>query len=82
MEFSIDDREKDKKIIIHNFMGELCRRDDEDNRGLSTDRNRDLNVFPIEEIRQRNAMFYLIIIHPCFCKCFLELLDGNFAKVK
>jgi hypothetical protein len=32
MEFSIDDPEKDKKIIIHNFMKELCRRDDEDKR--------------------------------------------------
>ena len=54
MEFSIDDPEKDKKIIIHNFMKELCRRDDEDNRGLSIDRNRNRNVFSVEEIRQRD----------------------------
>ena len=53
MEFSIDDPEKDKKIIIHNFMKELCRRDDEDNRGLSNDNNRMRNVFSVEEIRQR-----------------------------
>jgi hypothetical protein len=50
MGFSIDDPEKDKKIIIHNFMRELCRRDDEYNRN----RNRDSNVFPVEEIRQRD----------------------------
>jgi hypothetical protein len=53
MNISIDDPEKDKRIIIHNFMRELCRRDDEDNRGL-TDRDRVLNVYSVEEIRQRD----------------------------
>jgi hypothetical protein len=54
MGFSIDDPEKDKRIIIQNFMRELCRRDDEHNRGLSIDRNSDRNVFPVEEIRQKH----------------------------
>jgi hypothetical protein len=36
-EVSIDDSEKDDRIIIHNFMKELCRRHDEDNRGINTD---------------------------------------------
>jgi hypothetical protein len=33
-------------------MGELCRRDDEDNRGVNRDPNRHPNVFPVEAIRQ------------------------------
>jgi hypothetical protein len=34
-------------------MRELCRRDDEDNRCLA-DRNRVLNVYSVEEVRQRD----------------------------
>jgi hypothetical protein len=34
---SIDDSEKDDRHTIHNFMKGLCRRDDEDNRGISID---------------------------------------------
>ncbi|MFL6315725.1 MAG: hypothetical protein ACJ705_02090 [Nitrososphaeraceae archaeon] len=45
MTISTDNPERDKKIIIENFMEELCRRDDEDNKG-------DPIVFPVEEIRQ------------------------------
>jgi hypothetical protein len=36
-EVSIDDSEKDDRIIIHSFMKELCRRDDEDKCGINTD---------------------------------------------
>ena len=32
-------------------MAELCRRDDEDNRGMNIDPNRIRNVFPVEVIR-------------------------------
>ncbi|MFL6367137.1 MAG: hypothetical protein ACJ72T_01120, partial [Nitrososphaeraceae archaeon] len=45
MTISTDNPERDKKIIIENFMEELCRRDDEDNKV-------DPIVFPVEEIRQ------------------------------
>jgi hypothetical protein len=47
---SID--EKDDRIIIQKFMKELCRRDDEDNRGINIDRNRQRNVFPTQQIQQ------------------------------
>jgi hypothetical protein len=49
---SIDDPEKDDRIIIQKFMQELCRRDDEDNRGINIDRNRQRNVFQTQQIQQ------------------------------
>ena len=52
MNISIDDPDKDKRIIIQNFMKELCRRDDEDNKGLAAS-NRILNVYSVEGIRQQ-----------------------------
>lgn len=51
-DISIDDPEKDDRIIIQKFMQELCRRDDEDNRGINIDRNRQRNVFPTQQIQQ------------------------------
>jgi hypothetical protein len=50
---AIGDPEGDDKIIIQKFMHELCRRDDEDNRGMNTDPKRDLNVFSTQQIRQK-----------------------------
>jgi len=32
-------------------MAELCRRDDEDNRGVNIDPTRIRNVFPVEQVR-------------------------------
>jgi hypothetical protein len=52
MTISVDDRERDKRIVIQNFMKELCSRDDEDNRGLAAN-NRVLNVYSVEGIRQQ-----------------------------
>ena len=47
---SIDDPRRDGTLIIQNFMEELCRRDNEDNRGENRDPNRRLNIFVVEEI--------------------------------
>ncbi|MFL6384481.1 MAG: hypothetical protein ACJ712_05835 [Nitrososphaeraceae archaeon] len=52
MTISTDNPELDKKIIIENFMEELCRRDHENNKGPSIDSRGDPIVFPVEEIRQ------------------------------
>jgi hypothetical protein len=52
MNVSIDDPEKDDNIIIQTFMKELCRRDDEDNRGMNTDQDRPRNVFSTQLIQQ------------------------------
>jgi len=49
---SIDDHKKDDRDIIQTFMKELCRRDDEDNRGINIDRNRQRNVFPTQGIQK------------------------------
>jgi len=43
--------ERDENIVIQKFMAELCRRDDEDNRGVNIDPTRIRNVFPVEQIR-------------------------------
>jgi hypothetical protein len=51
-EVSIDDPERDDRIIINNFMKELCRRDDEDNRGMNIDPSRPHNVFPTQLIQE------------------------------
>jgi hypothetical protein len=48
---SVDDPEKDHTEIIQKFMKQLCRRDDEDNRGLNHDPNRANNIFPVEQIQ-------------------------------
>ena len=53
MTTSTDNPELDKKMIIENFMEELCRRDDENNKGLSIDSRGDPIVFPVEEIREK-----------------------------
>ena len=47
---SIDDPRRDDTLIVQNFMEELCRRDNEDNRGENRDPNRRLNIFTVEEI--------------------------------
>src|SRR5437870_11893984 len=47
---SIDDPGRDDTIIVQKFMEELCRRDNEDNRGENRDPSRRLNIFTIEEI--------------------------------
>jgi hypothetical protein len=60
MTVSSDDRERDKEIIIQNFMEELCRRDDEDNRNYNINSDRVLNIFPIEQIRQKHLSTYEI----------------------
>jgi hypothetical protein len=54
MTTSTDNPELDKKIIIENFMEELCRTDDENNKGLSIDSRGDRIVFSVEEIRQKH----------------------------
>jgi hypothetical protein len=60
MTTSTDHPELDKKIIIENFMEELCRRDDENNEGLSIDSRGDPIVFPVEEIRQKHLRAFEI----------------------
>ncbi len=60
MTISTDNPELDKKIIIENFMEELCRRDDENNKGPSIDSRGDPIVFPIEEIRQKHLRTFEI----------------------
>lgn len=60
MTISTDNPELDKKIIIENFMEELCRRDDENNKGLSIDSRGDPIVFPVEEIRQKHLRTFEI----------------------
>jgi hypothetical protein len=60
MTTSTDNPELDKKIIIENFMEELCRRDDENNKGLSIDSRGDPIVFPVEEIRQKQLRTFEI----------------------
>ena len=46
---SIDDPRRDDTLIVQNFMEELCRRDNEDNRGENRDPNRH-DIFTVEEI--------------------------------
>ena len=41
-------------------MEELCRRDDENNKGLSIDSRGDPIVFPVEEIRQKHLRIFEI----------------------
>jgi hypothetical protein len=60
MTISTDNPERDKKIIIENFMEELCRRDDEDNKGLSIDSKGDPIVFPVKEIQQKHLRTFEI----------------------
>jgi hypothetical protein len=50
MMISTDNPELDKRIIIENFMQELCRRDNEHNKGLTIDSKGDPIVFPVGEI--------------------------------
>jgi hypothetical protein len=45
----IDDPRRDDTIIVQNFMEELCRRDNENNRGENRDPKR-LHIFTVEEI--------------------------------
>jgi hypothetical protein len=60
MTTSTDNPELDKKMIIENFMEELCRRDDENNKDLSIDSRGDPIVFPVEEIRQKRLRTFEI----------------------
>ena len=60
MTTSTDNPELDKKIIIENFMEELFRRDDENNKGLSIDSRGDPIVFRVEEIRQKHLRTFEI----------------------
>jgi hypothetical protein len=60
MTTNTDNPELDKKIIIENFMEELCRRDDENNEGLRIDSRGDPIVFPVEEIRQKHLRAFEI----------------------
>jgi hypothetical protein len=60
MTTSIGNPELDKKMIIENFMEELCRRNDENNKGLSIENRGDPIVFPIEEIRQKHLLTFEI----------------------
>jgi hypothetical protein len=55
-----DNPELDKKIIIENFMEELCRRDDENNKGLSIDSRGDPIVFRVEDIWQKHLGIFEI----------------------
>jgi hypothetical protein len=50
MASSIYDPEREDTIIVQNFMEELCRRDNEDDRGEIRDPNRPLKIFTVEEI--------------------------------
>jgi hypothetical protein len=50
MTSDIFDPEREDTIIVQNFMEELCRRDNEDNRGENRDPNRPLKIFTVEEI--------------------------------
>ena len=50
---SIDDDGRDQKIIIQQFMKELCRRDDEANRDMNPDINIPHNEFSIHEIQKK-----------------------------
>jgi hypothetical protein len=50
---SIDDPQRDKKIMINSFMKELCRLDNEANTGQRIDIGGNQNVFSVEEIRQQ-----------------------------
>jgi hypothetical protein len=52
IDVSIDDREKDYRVITNSFMRELCRRDEEHNRGQNIDPNLPTNVFNIQAIQQ------------------------------
>ena len=60
MTTSTDNPELDKKMIIENFMEELCRRDDENNKGLSIDSRGDPIVFRVEDIRQKHLGIFEI----------------------
>ena len=60
MTTSTDNPELDKKIIIENFMEELCRRDDENNKGLSIDSRGDPIVFRVEDIWQKHLRTFEI----------------------
>jgi hypothetical protein len=46
------DPEGDDEKIVQKFMHELCRRDDEDNRGGKVGPDRQRNVFPTQQIQQ------------------------------
>ncbi|MGA9151344.1 MAG: hypothetical protein WBZ36_12265 [Candidatus Nitrosopolaris sp.] len=46
-----DDPETEYRVIIQKFMKELCKRDDEDNRGRR-DPDRPPNVFPTKQIQE------------------------------
>jgi len=50
MSSSVYDPGREDTIIVENFMEELCRRDNEDNRGENRDPNRPLKIFTVEEI--------------------------------
>ena len=60
MTTSTDNSELDKKIIIEYFMEELCRRDDENNKGLSNDSRGDPIVFRVEDIWQKHLLTFEI----------------------
>lgn len=47
----LPNNEKDEEIIVQKFMAELCKRDDEHNRGVNVDSTSTRNVFPVEQIR-------------------------------
>jgi hypothetical protein len=49
---SIDDPERDRKIIIKQFMKELCRRDNEANRNMNFNTDANPNEFSIREIQE------------------------------
>ena len=50
MTSSVYDPGREDTIILENFMQELCRRDNEDNRGENRDPNRPVKIFTVEEI--------------------------------
>jgi hypothetical protein len=50
----LPNEERDDNLIIHHFMRELCRRDDEHNRGENIDPKRPRNIFTVEEIQWRD----------------------------
>ena len=47
-----DHIKEDYRIIVQRFMKELCKKDDEDNRGISSNLGGSANVFPVDQIRQ------------------------------
>jgi hypothetical protein len=84
---SINDRSAEEKIIIQQFMKELCRRDDEANRDMNPDPNIPHNKFSVRQIQEKVLNAYSLdkVVHvlkgyEMQDDPYIELLDPERSK--